>query len=205
MTDRCGRLLLECQGFAASLEASHTDTLRMLALQLQGHPRAQDFEPTGHGGSDPTSVNGILPDNAALDGKRYTKAIERAWKALREADDIRRRQIPVDPPKLDPNDVRLEYCVLHWELEKVDGTTVRYRSDLCESCYRRKCDTGDYPTLADVAYKERTYRWPKRLIDPKNPPPPTRTKPLTAEEAAEVLRRNGHIANMDALKLGDTA
>ncbi len=158
------------------MEANHTDTLRMLALQLNGHPRAQDFEPTGHGGSDPTAISGTVNDSAAQDGKRYTRAIERAWNALREADDIRRHQTAAEIPKTDPHDLRLHYCTLHWRLEIVNATTERYRLDLCRSCYERKLTVGDYPTLDDVRYHHSHGRWPRKLVDPKTHVPNMSTR-----------------------------
>jgi hypothetical protein len=161
------RLLKEIIGWASSVEASHDEVMRNLALERAGHPRAQDFEPSGQGGSDPTSVNGILPDRAVQEGKRYIAAIERAQKAIREADDISHRHRNGIRPVRQPEDPQDVWCVLHLEL---DAHEPRYRNELCRSCAERKYQTGDFPTLDDVRHHIKSGRWPRNRIDPKLPP-----------------------------------
>lgn len=197
MADPIPRLLLQMQGWTASLEANHEDTMEMLALQLRGHPRAQDFEPTGHGGSDPTSVNGTMADRAAHDGKRYIAAIQRAWKSLREADDIAHDYCAAVPPIRKQGDIQDVWCVLHLEREAMEP---RAHLDLCDPCYRFKATRGRYPTPQEVDYQITHYgRWPTQRVDPTKPrPDPMRlasverlqlhTAALTGEEAADVLR-----------------
>lgn len=172
MTDHSQRLLLEVQGFAASLEAGHVETLRMLALQLDGHPKAQDFEPSGHGGGEARSPlrfdkQGWPQADSQAEGKKYTKAIQRAWEALREADDIRRRQLKAERSQepLDPSDPN-EWCVLHLE---IGDYAPRYRMDLCRPCAERKYQTGDYPSKADIRHHTMHGRWPRKAEDPDSP------------------------------------
>jgi hypothetical protein len=189
MPDRTQRLLLECQGFAGRLEATHETTLFWLAEMLQGHPRAQDFEPTGHGGSDPTAVNGTRTDSAALDGKEYVKAIERAWKALDTAAAISRRYQQGIKPERKQDDVQDVWCALHL---LHDAYEPRYRNELCRPCAERKYQTGDFPSKDDVAHHIRKGRWPTTRVDPKTHIASVSrltlgTGALTAEQAAEKL------------------
>jgi len=169
VTDRMERLLREIQGFAASMEANYTEAMRNLALEMNGHPKAQDFEPTGHGGSDPTSVAGTVPDTAALEGKRVNRVIEAMWRAGREGDEIVRRHLNGVRPEALPLDDRSNWCVLHLEL---DAHEPRYRNDLCRPCSERKYQTGDYPSLDDIRYHTVHARWPRKAEDPKAPPKP---------------------------------
>lgn len=185
-------LLRQIQGWAASCETHHDDVLEMMALLRAGHPRAQDFDPTGHGGSDPTSANGIRPDNAVRDGKAYVKAIERAWTAMREVDGLSHHYRDAVRPVRQPDDPQDVWCVLHLQL---DAHEPRYRNDLCRPCAERKYQTGDFPTLDDVRYHTVHARWPRTRVDPKAPP--TRiasverlqlhTEAINADEAAAVL------------------
>lgn len=160
------RLLAEIQGWAVAVEAHHDEVMRNLALERAGHPRAQDFEPTGHGGSDPTSVNGTRPDTAVAEGKRYIGAIERAQKAMREADDISYRHRNGIRPERQPDDAQDVWCVLHLEL---DAHEPRYRNELCRPCAERKYATGDFPSLADVRWHIVHGRWPRQRVDPTKP------------------------------------
>lgn len=166
MTDPLYRALLHIQGFAASLEAHHFDTLKMMRDMVNGHPRAQDFEPKGAGLSDSTGENGIRPDPAALALRKYREHIDRAYAELSDADELRRRFMRAERPKLDA-DLNDELCVIHRE---ADHFAVRAHLDLCDACYRFKVSRGRYPTVADVEHYE-TYghRWPKERVDPKNP------------------------------------
>ena len=175
------RYLRDIQGWAASLEVSNSDTLEMLALLRRGHPRAQDFEPTGHGGSDPTAMNGTLPDNAVLEGKRYDKAIRRAWEALREAEDIAHRYRHAIKPERKQDDLDDVWCVIHWQLGYPEP---RAHLDLCSACYRYKANhNGEYPTKEDVEYYITHYqRWPAQRIDPKNPVAPMKTRRIAGLE-----------------------
>lgn len=191
------RLLLEGQGFGASAEALHDEAMRNMALQLNGHPRAQDFEPTGHGGSDPTALNGTMSDRAALDGKAYTAAAKRYWTAGRELDAIARRYRNGVRPERQPDDPQDVWCALHLEL---DAHEPRYRNELCRPCAERKYQTGDFPTLDDIRYHMRHGRWPRKLIDPK-----TRVEyiPITTDaDAADALIRGRHLAGLEALREG---
>lgn len=191
MADRNERLILETQGFLGSAEANYPTAIRNMALELNGHPRAQDFEPTGHGGSDPTSQSGILPDSAALDGKRVTKLTQQLWTLSRELDDTLRRHLNGVRPHKEESGIndRTEWCVLHLELDFYEP---RYRNDLCRPCSERKYQTGDYPTLQDVQYHAQHARWPRKPVDPKQHVASlTRlqlgTEAITGEEAAEKM------------------
>lgn len=166
MTDRhLSRLLLQGQGFGASMEAHLDDVLAMLALQLRGHPKAQDFEPTGHGGSDPTAVNGAMHDRAAKDGRALRAAIERYWTSACEFDDIRKLYLPAKRPAKPDGPDRHDWCVLHLEAGYMEP---RAHLDLCEPCYRYKSTHGRYPTSDEVTYYATHYgRWPTQRIDPK--------------------------------------
>jgi hypothetical protein len=158
-------LLLEIQGQAGKLEAQHELALFWMAEMRNGHPKAQDFEPTGHGGSDPTSQNGTRDDYAHRDGKLYVQAIERAWKAMDAAVAISRRYQNGVKPERQPDDVQDVWCALHLQL---DAHEPRYRNELCRPCAERKYATGDFPTLDDVRYHASHGRWPRNRVDPKN-------------------------------------
>ena len=183
------RYLRDIQGWAASLEVSNSDTLQMLADMRRGHPKAQDFEPTGHGGSDPTALNGaktdrfgnLVGDPAVLDGKRYTAAIKRAHDALREAEDIRYRYRRAVKPERKADDLDDVWCVIHWQLGYPEPHA---HLDLCSSCYKFKANhNGEYPTKEDVEYYITHYgRWPAQRIDPKNPVAPMKTRRIAGLE-----------------------
>jgi hypothetical protein len=182
MADRLSRLLLEIQGQAGKLEAQHELALFWMAEMRNGHPKAQDFEPTGHGGSDPTSQNGTRDDYAHRDGKLYVQAIERAWKAMDAAAAISRRYQNGIPLATGP--IEDEFCVMHYKHEK---TFLRYRGTLCRRCYERRGELakqGLELTDADVEYDAKWGKWPRgQLIDPKSV----------------------HVARLERLALGTTA
>lgn len=163
------RLLKDIQGWAAALEAHHDEVMRNLALLRAGHPKAQDFEPTGHGGSDPTSLHGISPDEAVKQGKAYIAGIERAHTELGKSMKVSWGNRNGVRPERKPDDVQDVWCVLHLEL---DCHEPRYRNDLCRPCSERKYLTGDFPTLDDVRYHSTHGRWPRQRIDPTAPPKP---------------------------------
>lgn len=172
MPDPTLRLLLEGQGFGASAEAHHDEVMMWMASGLNGHPRAQDFEPTGHGGSDPTAVNGQRPDRAAADGKAYVSAAKRYWAAGRELDDISRRWRTAIRPS--PGPVDEEFCFMHYKYEK---TALVYRIRLCRPCYDRRGDLakqGLELTDEEVRYHATWGKWPKgQRVDPKAHRQPT--------------------------------
>ncbi len=180
MTDHSGRLLLEIQGFAGSLEAGHVETLRMLALQLDGHPKAQDFEPSGHGGGEARSPlrfdkQGWPQPDSQAEGKKYTKAIQRAWEALREADDIRRRNMKAERQKATEAGVDDIWCHMHRKFEVYNPIET---GGLCRPCYERRgvlAKMGLELTHAEVQHHSdwRNHgRWPKHLVDSSKPGSP---------------------------------
>lgn len=168
-----------------------------MAELLNGHPRAQDFEPTGHGGSDPTAVNGVRADSAAFDGKRARRLAERIWRDADELNSLLRKYQTASKPARKDDDVEDVWCVLHRQL---DAYEPRYRNELCRPCAERKYQTGDFPTLDDVRYHTKNGRWPRQRIDPKQP-----RQTLTAEEAAARIMKGEAIATVEGLQLGETA
>lgn len=187
------RLLTEILGWAESALAYHDEVMANLALERAGHPKAQDFEPTGHGGSDPTALNGTTPDWAVQEGKRYVAQLERAQRAMSEAVSISWRHRNGQRPERRDDDVEDVWCVLHRQL---DAYEPRYRNELCRPCAERKYQTGDFPTLDDVRYHTKNGRWPRQRIDPKQP-----RQTLTAEEAAARIMKGEAIADAENLKL----
>lgn len=170
MTDRLARLLLECQGFAGKLEANHEMCVYWMHEMLAGHPKAQDFEPTGHGGSDPTALSGTRDDRASRDSKDYARNIERARQALVDALGIASRYQNGERPA--PGDIDDVWCVMHLKHEVHNP---RYRGELCRPCYERnkyqlENGMGD---LMDEQVKHHANptnngRWPRQRIDPKS-------------------------------------
>lgn len=193
------RLLAESQGKLASSEALWDNAVYWMAELLNGHPRAQDFEPTGHGGSDPTSQNGTRPDSAAADGKRTRRLAERIWRDTDELLLTLRRYQPAIRPERKPEDLEELWCVIHLQLGYPEP---RAHLDLCSPCYKYKSNhNGQYPTVEDVHYYITHYgQWPKRRVDPKQ-----HSGPLTAEQAAERINKGQAIATTEALKLGEIA
>ena len=162
------RLYVEILGWATGGEAFHDEVMRNLALQRPGHPKAQDFEPTGHGGSDPTALNGTNDtDWAVKEGKRYVASLERAHRAMSDVMAISWRHRNGVRPERKESDVEDVWCVLHLQL---DAHEPRYRNELCRPCAERKYQTGDFPTLDDVRYHTAHGRWPRQRVDPKQPP-----------------------------------
>ena len=150
-----------------------------IALRVAGHPRAQDFEPTGHGGSDPTAQNGILKDDAAQIGRELRRRMKRVfddvcWIEARIAENLH-----AERPKFDPTDPD-EYCRKHLEL---DEYVYRYRGDKCRPCYERTLWLRDNAFPDDIALDDLRYhrshgRWPRKTASPQ--PAPMR-QPLPKE------------------------
>jgi hypothetical protein len=204
MADRLQRLLLECQGFAGRLEASHEMALFWMAEMRNGHPRAQGFDPSGQGGGSPvesacldmTDKKGrmVLTDEALKDGKAYVAAIERAWRALDAAGQISKRYQNGIPPVRQPDDDSDVWCAMHLRHEVHNP---RYRGELCRACYERRAyqlenAMGD---LTDEQVKHHSNpinngRWPRQRVDPKNM--------VTAAPA----KHSEHIARAERLQLG---
>lgn len=151
---------------AAVVTARLEDTLEMIALHRNGHPRAQDFEPTGHGGSDPTSVNGSRPDKAVKDGRDLRASITRAHKEMVKALDFCDEYRKAIRPERSPEPVLEDWCVLHLQAGSMEP---RAHLDLCDPCYRYQVTHGHPPTKADVEHYI-TYmgRWPRQRWDTKN-------------------------------------
>lgn len=167
------KLLRQIQGFAVTLEADDDDAIFWMTQLLPGHPRAQDFEPSGHGGSDPTATNGLLPDSARDDARAYRGHIKRAWKELAKALDVSKRYRTAVRPERQANDVADIWCVLHLQ---ADATYPRYRGELCRPCVERRTFLNKHGlgelTLEQVrhhANPSNNGRWPKQRIDPKQP------------------------------------
>ena len=197
------RLILEGQGFGGSAEAFHDEAMRNMALQLNGHPRAQDFEPTGHGGSDPTAMAGTMADRAAMDGKAYTAAAKRYWSAGRELDAIARRYRNGVRPERQPEDPQDVWCVLHF---KFDAHEPRYRGQLCRPCYEQqgRLREREQRELSDddVRFHARYDKWPRKATDPKQRPRVDYLQVVTDADAANALTRGQHLAGLDALREG---
>lgn len=187
------RLFVEIIGWASSSEAHHDEVMRNLALERIGHPKAQDFEPTGHGGSDPTAVAGTDKDWAIQEGKRYIAALERAQRAMREVADISWRHRNGVRPERQPEDADDVWCALHRE---IDAYEPRYRNELCRPCSERKYQTGDFPSLDDVRHHLKTGRWPRQRIDPKTHVASLSrlqlgTEAINGAEAAAIIKEAG--------------
>jgi hypothetical protein len=191
------RLLLECKNKAMKLEHVHDTTSFWMAEMKTGHPRAQDFEPTGHGGSDPTGQNGIRPDRATHDEKTYNAAIMRAWKALDEALLIAGAyQNGVKPVRKD-GDVGDIWCPLHAQFDVWEPI---HKLGMCRPCYERRLklrEMGLELTVEEVRFHahSRNGRWRVHRQDPTQPPSRLAalarlqlgTETLSAEQAAERL------------------
>lgn len=197
MSDPIPHLLRQIQGWAAALEANWDETVGWLNDLRPGHPRAQDFEPTGHGGSDPTASNGIRPDVAALDRKDIENGIRAAWRGIDAAHSRAKRYQNAERPKAKEADLSDLWCVIHWQLGYPEP---RAHLDLCDPCYRYKVNhNGEYPTKGDVEYYIAHYgKWPSKRIDPTKPQVDVvriagasrlalGTESMTAEQAASVL------------------
>lgn len=156
---------------AAVVTARLEDTLEMIALHRNGHPRAQDFEPTGHGGSDPTSVNGSRPDKAVKDGRDLRASITRAHKEMVKALDFCDEYRKAIRPERSPEPTSDDWCQLHLQ---ADVYNPRYRGVLCRPCverttYMNQNGLGEL-TLEQVRYHAdpaNMGRWPRNRIDPK--------------------------------------
>lgn len=170
MTDaRTSRLFTQSQGWIAHSEAFWDEANKNAALELNGHPKAQDFEPKGGGGtSDPTGANGIRPDRAASAGRRMRYHLEQIW--------IHAEALMIDVDKL-RNAKRPEYlstvddenCVLHREAGHF-SIKAAHSNQVCTPCYNFNRSRGRFPTSEEIDHFE-TYagRWPKERVDPKNP------------------------------------
>ena len=168
MSDHRPRLIRQTIGFATSVEAYHEEAEELMHLEQKGHPKAQDFEPTGHGGSDPTAQNGTMPDTAARDLRAYHDHIERAWVEMCAADDISRRYRRAVRPKrmpADANEVLANVCRMHARFDEYRDIEA---AGLCKACYRRQLwqrenGFGDL-TVEQVGYycdPTNMGRWPK--------------------------------------------
>ena len=204
---------------AAEIRAALADTLEMIALHRNGHPRAQSFDPSGGAGYGPvegaaldlSDEKGALArhDKAVADGKHLRHNIAVAHKAARRAlaviDDYKRAVRPERMPA-DYNAVLAELgCTMHALLgefkDRGDGM-----GSLCRPCYDRRQTLRKHGldlTLDDLRFYEAKGHWPKIVIDPKAPP-----KPLvdviridSAEDAARALLNGQHLASVDNLAL----
>lgn len=209
--DRTRRLLVDIQGFAGQLESNHETAMFWLAQRLNGHPRAQDFEPTGHGGSDPTLLYGTSEDHAADDGKQYVSLIGRAWRNIHDAQTqagkqyvlliqrcwrnldnahaISMRNQPAKRKK--PQTDEDIWCELHLQAGAREPI---HRGRLCQPCYRRRkylAERGLELTAEMVAYHARHQgKWPSLRVDPRIASVDRLrygTQALTSEQAAEYL------------------
>lgn len=170
LPDDAARLLRQIQGFAATLEADDENTRFWMAELKPGHPRAQDFEPTGHGGSDPTALNGLEPDRARDDEKAYRAHIRKAWKELVRALDVSKRYRTAIRPERQPSDVHDIWCVLHLQAGE---NYPRHRGELCRPCVERRTYLNKHGlgelTIEQVRHHANPAnkgRWPTRRIDP---------------------------------------
>lgn len=205
MGDPMPRLLRQIIGFATSLEAHHDEVMENLAEMRPGHPRAQDFEPTGHGGSDPTAQNGIRPNGVVRDGRDYRQGIVNALDEIAAAMHISERYRDAQRPKRMPNDaneVMANVCRMHarfeeWKDIEADG--------LCKACYRRQLWQREHG-IGDLTHDQVAYyvdpankgRWPKVRAHETQPRVDVmriasverlalHAKAMTAEQAAAAL------------------
>lgn len=162
---------LDIAGFAASAEANVTQARQMLDLRRNGWPRAQDFEPSGKGGSDPTGVNGTLRDDAANTIAELDRRTKRVWHDMLWIDTTLRANLKAVRPDFDASDPN-EYCRVH--LTELDEYVYRDVGDLCRSCYERmlvlrKSNRPEVITADDLRHHARKGRWPMKAVDPKQP------------------------------------
>lgn len=170
---------------ASELRAELSDTLEMIALHRNGHPRAQSFEPSGHTSSSPVEAAALDMQNERGARARYDKAIadgkslrhnialmhKAARRALAIVDDYKRAVRPEVMPA-DYNTVVAEHgCTMHALLGEYKERDVS--GELCRPCRDRRTalrQHGQELTLDEVRYYEdpaNMGRWPKILIDPK--------------------------------------
>lgn len=144
-----------------------------IALRVHGHPRAQDFEPTGHGGSDPTGQAGLLPkDQAAQLGKELRRRLKRIFDDVCFIEARIAENLHAERPKFDPEDPD-EYCRNHLQL---DEYVYRHRGDKCRPCYERTLwlrdnRFADDITIDDLRYHRSHGRWPRKTVDLSQPAP----------------------------------
>lgn len=172
------RLILDCDTFVQELVLHNDTALHWMDELRAGHPRAQDFEPTGHGGSDPTAISGTSPDTATADKKAYEADAERAWKALSNMVGISRtyRTATVPKPKKSGGAPLEEFCTMHLKFEVYNE---RERGELCKACVERRTwlnreGLGEL-TIEQVAHHADPInmgRWPRMSRDPKALPAP---------------------------------
>ncbi len=174
------------------------EALFWMAQQVVGHPKAQDFEPTGHGGSDPTGVAGTLQggDRAAATGKELHRRMRRLYDEVCWMERTVAANLGAERPKFDPTDPN-EYCRMHLLL---DEYLYRYRGDRCRSCYERVLtlrDNGlpDDITLDDLRHHQRVGQWPRKAVDPKAP---STAQPLPGEDP-RTKREQRRVAGLDNL------
>lgn len=170
-----------------------------IALRVHGHPRAQDFEPTGHGGSDPTGQSGLLGDQAAQLGKELRRRLKRVFEDVCYLEARVAENLHAERPKFNPEDPD-EYCRNHLQL---DEYVYRYRGDKCRPCYERTLwlrdnRFGDEISSDDLRYHRSHGRWPRKTGTSQ--PAPMR-QPLPDKPNVDVVR----IAGTERLALQVTA
>ena len=184
-----------------------------IALRVQGHPRAQDFEPTGHGGSDPTAMaatmtdrNGnLIGDDAATVGKELRRRLRRVFEDVCYIESRIAENIHAERPKFDPTDPN-EYCRNHLQL---DEYVYRHRGDKCRSCYDRTLWLRDnrFPDdigLDDLRYHRSHGRWPRKTADVSQPAPMRQPLPPPKQPPAP-KPASTHVARLERLQLGTEA
>ena len=212
LSDQIPRYLRQIIGFATSMEAHHQQVMENAADMRPGHPRAQDFEPTGHGGSDPTAQNAIRPNTVVRDMHNYRQGILNALDEVARSMGISERYRDAQRPKrmpADANEVLANVCRMHARFDEYRDIEA---AGLCKACYRRQLwqrenGFGDL-TVEQVGYycdPTNMGRWPKMHAHQAKP----RTEHIvveTAADAARALTAGQHLASVDNLALRlDTA
>lgn len=143
---------------------------------LQGHDSTIGGN-RGSGHADPTAslAAAVVDSTAHMNDLRATLLF-----VARELD-AELLRTPKD--MLDPKAASRARCSGEYDPTCTDNAVAK---GLCYKCYRRKA-RGQAPAT--------------QLVDPKQPS--TRYKPLSKEEAARALLQGQHLANLDALQLGD--
>lgn len=167
-----------------------------IALRVNGHPRAQDFEPTAHTGSDPTALAGTRDDNAATIGKELRRRMKRIFEDVCYIEARIAENLHAERPKFDPEDPE-EYCRLHLQ---IDEYAYRHRGDKCRPCYERTLwlrdnRFSDDITVDDLKYHRSHGRWPRKTAGTQ-PAPMRQPLPKTNSQG------RAYIATTEALVAG---